>query len=78
MPDVLVIVDRHERTEASIAVLSGTVAGTLARVELACDARTVVPVLAAIAAGERVPIHAESWQIIGGTVPEPVPDRRPA
>ena len=70
----LVIVDTHERTEASIAVLSGAVAGTLARVSVACDARTVAPVLEAVARGERVPVNVEPWQVIAGDVPATIPE----
>ena len=71
---ILVIVDTHERTEVSIAVLSGVVAGTLARVSVACDARTVAPVLEAVARGERVPVNVEPWQVIAGDVPATIPE----
>lgn len=71
---ILVIVDTHERTEASIAVLSGTVAGTLARVSVAADLRTAAPILEALARGERVPVNAEPWQIIAGEVPATIPE----
>ena len=63
---LLVTVDTHERTEAGIVVLSGTVAGTLARVSIACDRRTVAPVLAALEAGERPVVNAEPWQVVAG------------
>jgi hypothetical protein len=71
---ILVVVDSHERTEASVAVLSGVVAGTLARVSVACDARAVAPVLEAVARGERVPVNVEPWQVIAGEVPATVPE----
>ena len=71
---ILVIVDTLERTEVSIAVLSGVVAGTLARVTVACDRRAVAPVLEAVARGERVPVNVEPWQIIAGDVPESIPE----
>ncbi len=66
----------YHPAERSIAVLSGTVAGTLARVDVACELRTVAPGLAAIAAGERVPVNVETWQIIAGELPEEVKDTR--
>ncbi len=74
MTDVLVIVDTHERTESGIAVLSGVVAGTLARVSVACDRRAVAPVLDALARGERVPVNVEPWQVIAGDVPPTMPE----
>jgi len=66
---ILVIVDTHEGTQASIAVLSGLVAGTLSRVSIAGDARTVAPVIEAVAHGEHVPVSVERWQIVAGIVP---------
>jgi len=71
---ILVIVDTHERTEVSIAVLSGVVAGTLARVSVACEARAVAPILEAVARGERVPVNVEPWQVIAGEVPASIPE----
>jgi len=73
---ILVIVDTYEGTQASIAVLSGLVAGTLSRVSIAGDARTVAPVIEAVARGERVPVSVERWQIVAGTLP-PDPARPP-
>ena len=49
-------------------------AGTLARVSVACDLRTVAPVLEAIARGEHVPVNVEPWQVIAGDVPESIPE----
>ena len=71
IPDtsILVIVDAHEGTQSGIAVLSGFVAGSLSRVTIAGDARTVAPVLEAIARGERVPVSVERWQVMAGTLP---------
>jgi hypothetical protein len=66
---ILVIVDAYEGTQSSIALLSGLVAGTLSRVSIAGDARTVAPVIEAGARGERVPVSVERWQIVAGTVP---------
>ena len=66
---ILVIVDAHEGTQSGIAVLSGLVAGTLSRVSIAGDARTVAPVIEAVARGERVPVSVERWQIVAGTLP---------
>ena len=71
---ILVIVDTLERTEVSIAVLSGVVAGTLARVSVACDGRTVAGILEAVARGERVPVNVEPWQVIAGEVPATIPE----
>jgi hypothetical protein len=66
---ILVIVDGHEGTQSGIAVLSGLVAGTLSRVSIAGDARTVAPVIEAVGRGERVPVSVERWQIVAGTLP---------
>jgi hypothetical protein len=66
---ILVIVDTYEGTQASIAVLSGLVAGTLSRVSIAGDARTVAPVIEAVARGEHVPVSVERWQIVAGIAP---------
>jgi len=64
-----VIVDGHEGTQSGIAVLSGLVAGTLSRVSIAGDARTVAPVIEAVGRGERVPVSVERWQIVAGSLP---------
>jgi len=64
----------RRQPEVSIAALSGFVAGTMARVSVACDARAVAPVLEALARGERVPVNVEPWQVIAGDVPATIPE----
>jgi hypothetical protein len=68
--------DRHLRTELSVAVRAGTVAGTLVRVKIACDAWTILPELDALARGGRVPLNVEPWQVVRGTLP-PEPEHAP-